>query len=249
MTRVIKNRDVVVLGLGLTGLSAARWAARHGARVRVADTRAEPPFAAQLAAELPHVPLLRGPITDATLADAAMIVISPGLAKDQPPIAAAVARGAELVGDIELFARALRPAQRVLAITGSNGKSTVATLTGELARAAGLSVCRRRQHRRAGSRRACRARAGRALAGRLRHRIVELPTRNDIEPQTHRRDGAQRHRESSRPLCRDRRLRARQGADIRRRGRADPESRRLALAGDAASRPHRADLRRGRSRG
>ncbi len=138
MTAKMKNRDVVVLGLGLTGLSAARWAVRHGARVRVADTRAEPPFASQLAAELPRVPLLCGPITDASLADAAMIVISPGLAKDQPPIAAAVARGAELVGDIELFARALQPSQRVLAITGSNGKTTVATLTGELARAAGL---------------------------------------------------------------------------------------------------------------
>jgi UDP-N-acetylmuramoylalanine--D-glutamate ligase len=136
----MKNRDVVVLGLGLTGLSAARWAARHGARVKVADTRAEPPFAVKLAAELPHVPLLRGPITDATLADAATIVISPGLAKNQPPIVAAVARGAELVGDVELFARALRPAQRVLAITGSNGKSTVASLCGEFARAAGLSA-------------------------------------------------------------------------------------------------------------
>jgi UDP-N-acetylmuramoylalanine--D-glutamate ligase len=136
----MKNRNVVVLGLGLTGLSAARWAARHGARVSVADTRADPPFAAKLAFELPRVPLLRGPITDAALADAAMIVISPGLPKDQPPIAAAVARGVELVGDIELFARALRPAQRVLAITGSNGKTTVAALTGELARAAGLSA-------------------------------------------------------------------------------------------------------------
>jgi UDP-N-acetylmuramoylalanine--D-glutamate ligase len=134
----IRNRNVVVLGLGLTGLSAARWASRHGARVRVADTRAEPPYAPQLAAELPRVLLSRGPITDATLSDASMIVISPGLAKDQPPIAAAVARGVELVGDVELFARALRPGQRVLAITGSNGKSTVASLTGELARAAGL---------------------------------------------------------------------------------------------------------------
>lgn len=133
-----KSRHIVVLGLGLTGLSAARWAARHGARVSVADTRADPPYAAQLAAELPRVPLSRGPITDATLADASTIVISPGLSKDLPPIAAAVARGVELVGDVELFARALRPAQRVLAITGSNGKTTVASLCGELARAAGL---------------------------------------------------------------------------------------------------------------
>ena len=134
----MKDRNVVVLGLGLTGLSAARWAARQGAHVRVADTRVDPPFAAKLAVELPRMPLSRGPITDATLADAEMIVISPGLAKDQPPIAAAVSRGVELVGDIELFARALQPTQRVLAVTGSNGKTTVASLTGELARAAGL---------------------------------------------------------------------------------------------------------------
>jgi UDP-N-acetylmuramoylalanine--D-glutamate ligase len=69
-----------------------------------------------------------------------LIAISPGVAKDQPLIAAAVARGAELVGDIELFARALPPEQRVLAITGSNGKTTVTALTGALCRAAGLTT-------------------------------------------------------------------------------------------------------------
>jgi UDP-N-acetylmuramoylalanine--D-glutamate ligase len=136
----VRGRQVVVLGLGITGLSAARWAVRHGARVRVADTRALPPGAAQLAAELPRVPLATGPFTDATLADADLIVISPGLAKDQPPIAAAQARGVELVGDIELFARALPRGQKLLAVTGSNGKTTVATLTGELLRAAGLQA-------------------------------------------------------------------------------------------------------------
>jgi UDP-N-acetylmuramoylalanine--D-glutamate ligase len=134
----IRDRTVVVLGLGVTGLSAARWAARHGARVRVADTRAQPPGAAKLASELPHAFLATGPFTDATLAGAEMIVISPGLAKDQAPIAAAQARGVELVGDIELFARALPPGQKLLAVTGSNGKTTVATLTGELLRAAGV---------------------------------------------------------------------------------------------------------------
>jgi UDP-N-acetylmuramoylalanine--D-glutamate ligase len=134
----VRGRNVVVLGLGVTGLSAARWAVRHGARVRVADTRAKPPGAAQLSAELPQVPLATGPLTDATLASADLIVISPGLGKDQAPIAAALARGAELVGDIELFARALPRGQKLLAVTGSNGKTTVATLTGELIRAAGL---------------------------------------------------------------------------------------------------------------
>ncbi len=134
----VRDCNVLVLGLGLTGLSAARWAARHGARVRVADTRAHPPGAEKLAAELPRVVLTTGPFTDATLTGADLIVISPGLAKEQPPILAAQARGVEVVGDIELFARALPRGQKVLAITGSNGKTTAATLTGALVRAAGL---------------------------------------------------------------------------------------------------------------
>jgi UDP-N-acetylmuramoylalanine--D-glutamate ligase len=140
MTVTFRNRNVVVLGLGVTGLSAARWAARRGAHVTVADTRDDPPQAAQLAAELPDVPLLKGPFSDETFGDADLIVISPGISKALQPIASAVAIGVELVGDVELFARALPPGQRVLAVTGSNGKTTVATLTGELLRAAGLSV-------------------------------------------------------------------------------------------------------------
>ena len=135
-----RNRKVVVLGLGLTGLSAARWAARRGAHVVVADTRRDPPCAAQLATELPGVPIVTGPFSDETFAAADLLVISPGIAKALPPIAAAVARGVELVGDVELFARALRPGQRLLAITGSNGKTTVSALTAELVEAAGLSV-------------------------------------------------------------------------------------------------------------
>jgi len=136
----LKNRHVVVLGLGLTGLSAARWAARRGACVAVADTRSDPPRAAQLSVELPQIQLTTGPITEATLSGAQMIIISPGLAKDQPAIRAAVERGAELVGDVELFARALPPGQKVLAVTGSNGKTTVTALVAELLRAAGLAA-------------------------------------------------------------------------------------------------------------
>ena len=135
-----RNRKVVVLGLGLTGLSAARWAVGRGAHVVVADTRRDPPCAAQLAAELAGVPIVTGPFSDETFAAADLLVISPGIAKALPPIAAAVARGVELVGDVELFARALRPSQRLLAITGSNGKTTVSALTAELVRAAGLNV-------------------------------------------------------------------------------------------------------------
>jgi UDP-N-acetylmuramoylalanine--D-glutamate ligase len=136
----LKNRRVVVLGLGMTGLSAAGWAARQGARVSVADTRADPPCAPQLRAGLPQIQLTTGPITDATLSGAQMLIISPGLAPDQPAIRAAVDQGVELVGDVELFARALPPGQKVLAITGSNGKTTVTTLTAELLRAAGIEA-------------------------------------------------------------------------------------------------------------
>ena len=134
------GRNAIVLGLGLTGFSLARHLAANGARVRVADTRPAPPFADRLRRELPDVPLATGAIADSTLAGADLIAISPGIAKDQPAIAAAIARGAELVGDIELFARALPAGQKVLAITGSNGKTTVTALTGALARAAGLAT-------------------------------------------------------------------------------------------------------------
>ena len=135
-----KGRNVVVLGLGLTGLSLARWLTRHGARVRVADTRDAPPNAHALAGELPQIPLETGPFSASTFAGAQMIAISPGVAKDQPTIRAAVEAGAELVGDVELFARALPGGQKVIAITGTNGKTTVTALAGELARAEGLST-------------------------------------------------------------------------------------------------------------
>jgi UDP-N-acetylmuramoylalanine--D-glutamate ligase len=134
------GRNAVVLGLGVTGLTLARHLARHGARVKVADTRAAPPNAAALAAVLPRVALETGPLSASTFAGADLIAISPGVAKDQPPIAEAVAHGVELAGDIELFARALPPAQKVLAITGTNGKTTVTALTGALTQAAGLAT-------------------------------------------------------------------------------------------------------------
>jgi UDP-N-acetylmuramoylalanine--D-glutamate ligase len=134
------DRNVVVLGLGLTGLSCARYLVRHGARVRVADTRAAPPAAAELAASLPAIELATGPFTAATFDGADLIAISPGIALAQPAIAAAAARGIEIAGDIELFARALPPGQKVLAITGSNGKTTVTALTSALCRAARLTA-------------------------------------------------------------------------------------------------------------
>ena len=132
---------MVVLGLGDTGLSMARWLARRKAQVRVADSRAAPPHAATLARELPQVGLTIGAFTDKTFSGADLIAISPGVDRRASAIAGAVTRGIPVAGDVELFAQALPGSQargaRVLAVTGSNGKSTVTAMTGEMCRAAG----------------------------------------------------------------------------------------------------------------
>jgi UDP-N-acetylmuramoylalanine--D-glutamate ligase len=140
----LSGKKVVVLGLGDTGLSMTRWLSRHGAGVRVADSRAAPPHAGTLARELPQVPLAAGVFSDATLAGADLIAISPGIDRREAPIAAALKRGVPVVGDVELFAQELPSVvirhsspPKVLAITGSNGKSTVTAMTGEMCKAAG----------------------------------------------------------------------------------------------------------------
>ena len=126
-----------------------RWLARRGAAVRAADSRAAPPHAATLARELPGVPLARGKFSDATLAGADLIAISPGIDRREAPIAAAITRGVPVAGDIELFAQAMSSVvsrqssvvtPRVLAITGSNGKSTVTAMTGEMCKGAGKAT-------------------------------------------------------------------------------------------------------------
>jgi UDP-N-acetylmuramoylalanine--D-glutamate ligase len=138
------GRNVVVLGLGDTGLSMTRWLARRGARVRVADTRAAPPHAALLARDFPHVQITTGGFATDLFAAADAIAISPGIDRREPVIADEIARGVPVMGDVEIFARAIgeertagAPEARVVAITGSNGKSTVTAMTGEIARACG----------------------------------------------------------------------------------------------------------------
>lgn len=132
------GQRVLVLGLGLTGLSLALWLRNRGADLSVADTREKPPMLEALRARAPGVPIRTGEFDDALLAGADLIAISPGLNINLPVLAAARARRVPVVGDIELFARELPPSQRVIAITGSNGKSTVTALTGVLCAAAGL---------------------------------------------------------------------------------------------------------------
>ncbi|MEQ1661661.1 MAG: UDP-N-acetylmuramoyl-L-alanine--D-glutamate ligase [Thiobacillus sp.] len=150
----LAGKNVLVLGLGDTGLSCARWLAARDANVNVADSRETPPHAAHLSNLLPGVPLYAGAFDPARLMAADLLVVSPGVPLADPAVAQAMAAGVEVVGDVELFARAIhalnaRRAEssdssgpmRILAITGSNGKSTVTAMCGDMCRMAGLATC------------------------------------------------------------------------------------------------------------
>ncbi|MFD1099375.1 UDP-N-acetylmuramoyl-L-alanine--D-glutamate ligase [Shewanella litorisediminis] len=136
-----KPHTHVVLGLGATGLSVVRFLARKGIVPLVMDSRRQPPGMDVLSAEFPDVPLVTGGFDCRYLVQAQSIIISPGIAVDTPEVRAAMDMGIEVIGDVELFAREIQDmAPCVLAITGSNGKSTVTTLVGEMARADNKAV-------------------------------------------------------------------------------------------------------------
>ena len=129
----LTGRRVLVLGLGDTGLSVARWIEHQGGTVRVADTRESPPRRGDFAGEL-HT----GPFSAALLQGIDLLCLSPGLPLADPLVQEALQLDIPVVGDIELFAWHVRQKSRVLAVTGTNGKSTVTALTGHLLRKAGL---------------------------------------------------------------------------------------------------------------
>lgn len=142
---------VLVLGLGESGLAIARWCARHGCRLRVADTREAPPNLAALQAEGIDAEFVGGAFTPALLDGGVEIVgLSPGLSPLEPALAGLIAaaneRGIAVWGELEFFAQALRALgtsgyqPKVLAITGTNGKTTTTSLTGLLCQRAGKKV-------------------------------------------------------------------------------------------------------------
>ncbi|MBK5102671.1 MAG: UDP-N-acetylmuramoyl-L-alanine--D-glutamate ligase, partial [Burkholderiales bacterium] len=168
----LSGKSALVLGLGETGLSMARFLDRRGARVRVADTRDDPPGLAVLAEKVPQAELVLGAYRDASFAGVDLVAISPGVPLATPQVRAAAARGIPVVGDIELFAQALREGHggaqaprvghggaqaprtrnraartgspgsppQVLAVTGTNGKTTVTALAGAMCRRSGLAA-------------------------------------------------------------------------------------------------------------
>jgi UDP-N-acetylmuramoylalanine--D-glutamate ligase len=138
MNAINAKYPVVIAGLGLTGLSCARFLASRGEVFAVTDTRADPPMAATLRQELPGVPLYLGGFDATLLGDAERIIVSPGVPLDDPSIQAARTAGVEVIGDVELFCRMER--RPIIAVTGTNGKSTVTSLVGEMLKRAGRKV-------------------------------------------------------------------------------------------------------------
>lgn len=147
----LHGQRVLVLGLGASGMAMARWCARAGAQVTVADTRSAPPQLATLQTELPQVRFIGGPFTADLVQgqDITSVYRSPGLVPQDiaPVVDAARAVGLPVGGELDLFAHALRALQqqhgyapKVLAITGTNGKTTVTSLTSQLLQHAGYSV-------------------------------------------------------------------------------------------------------------
>jgi len=141
----LAGQSVLVLGLGETGLSLARWLTAHGAQVCVADSRAAPPGIDILHREMPQVDVYCGPFRDEALDGIDRIAISPGVPLADPFVQRAIARGIPVEGDIELLAQQLatndyRRNTKIIAITGANGKTTVTSMVGAMCAAAGLDT-------------------------------------------------------------------------------------------------------------
>ncbi len=147
----LQDQHVLILGLGASGLAMARWCARAGAQLTVADTRAEPPGLAALQQEWPGVRFVSGPLSAELVTGTPVraVLRSPGLspADVAPVFEAGKASGLWLGGELDLFSQALDSlrsergyAPRVLAVTGTNGKTTVTALTGQLVARAGKTV-------------------------------------------------------------------------------------------------------------
>jgi len=135
---VDSSKKRVVVGLGITGLSCARYLYQRGLLFTVVDTRAEPPALDELRCEMPDVECFVGDYPLEIVTTAAELIVSPGISMDAPIVLQAQGAGADVVGDIDLFMREARAP--VIGITGSNAKSTVTELLGQMGQDAQLNV-------------------------------------------------------------------------------------------------------------
>ncbi len=137
----LSHKRVLIVGLGKTGFSCARYLSElngNDIEVAITDSRDHPPALDELQEAYPDIAIFTGGFNTEAFKRANCLIVSPGVSLREPLISEARARGAEIIGDIELFAR--NADAPVIAITGSNGKSTVTSLLGEMAKAAGLDV-------------------------------------------------------------------------------------------------------------
>ena len=140
MKKQFEQQRVGVIGLGDTGFSALRWLRQMGAEVVMFDSRLHPPGQDRLLEEFPDVECHLGSFSASLLSSMDTIVTSPGVSLKEPVLQQLIAQGKSVIGDIELFARFRAPYAKVIAITGSNGKTTVTTLVGEICKQAGLNT-------------------------------------------------------------------------------------------------------------
>ncbi|MBY0345869.1 MAG: UDP-N-acetylmuramoyl-L-alanine--D-glutamate ligase [Neisseriaceae bacterium] len=138
------NGHYIVLGMGVTGIAVTRYLLKHGHKVTMADSADCPSKLLAFSAEFPQVDLRLGAFHEASFSDADTLICSPGIAISTPEIAAFAQSGKPVIGDIELFAqrvpRHLANKNKIIAITGSNGKTTVTSLTGHLCASSGLTT-------------------------------------------------------------------------------------------------------------
>lgn len=156
VTRAINKR--LIIGLGMTGLSAARYCQRQGWAFDLCDTRSLLAQGDAIRNEFPNSALYLGPLSTARLCQYEQLIVSPGVALAEPAIGEAIAFGVEVTGDVQIFADAVTAP--IIAITGSNGKSTVTTLTAELLQQSGLRV---------------------AMGGNIGIPVLDLLTQSDVD--------------------------------------------------------------------
>jgi UDP-N-acetylmuramoylalanine--D-glutamate ligase len=133
-----RRAKVLVIGLGVTGLSVAKYLSKLGFNFAAVDSRDNPPSLKEFTEQMPDVPVFTGKFSEEAFQVATHLVISPGVALTEPAVAQAVANGSVIVSDIDLFACSTNAP--IVAITGSNGKSTVTTMLGEMAKTSGKLV-------------------------------------------------------------------------------------------------------------
>ena len=133
-----KDQRYLVVGLGMTGYSAACYLLQHGYQCQVQDNREQPPYLDEFQQKFTSIDVIKGELSEFKLDDIDCLIVSPGLSIRSPLMQKIADSGKQIIGDIELFAEVVD--KPVLAITGSNGKSTVTSLLGEMIKADGKNA-------------------------------------------------------------------------------------------------------------